>query len=542
MVRPANTSTKARPTPVRCDNRTGQRGFTRAWEALFDRSDGMNNLIFDKQLRSFCIRTFARRRAFTLAELIVSMGILLLMLTLAGQVMSLTVQATGQAKALTDVNRALRIFEQALREDLRFVQPGNSVMVIQGNPINAYWTQTGKEADADGNPANGYPHVRDPERECGGCSGNMARPRADILTFFTVRRSRNYVTYEYDGVLGQAVTSGVQQVVYGHANLIEYPTDGTDFDAESETVAEFPSDPAVYWPVPAEQWHLARREVHLLDLNTPPPDSTPKWCDAARGNCVPDDGFPDNDVLGNPAFLLGETDVMTGFDYHWWVIEALTPDEYPVVGGWPYYWPPVLGWVRPGFPPPFARSFLDPTPPPRFADRLGHYFLPNCASFKVEWALDPDSPLVDGRLDNEKEMYWFDPGADDPLEDMERLTGDPAYQYLDDLLGLKLGGDVLVPPGGIVPPGGDGQYSLRDRFGGRQLHPDWHDHDFGDGTRPNLAVFAATRREAAPPGSYGDLIPEDVFPAALRITVDLFDDDRRLERPVRHVIVVPVGG
>ena len=77
-----------------------------------------------------------RAAAFSLAELIVSMGILMLMLTLAGQVMSLTVRATGQANAVTEVNQALRIFERTIREDFKHVKAGESLILIEGNPIS----------------------------------------------------------------------------------------------------------------------------------------------------------------------------------------------------------------------------------------------------------------------------------------------------------------------------------------------------------------------------------------------------------------------
>ena len=39
-----------------------------------------------------------------------------------------------------------------------------------------------------------------------------------------------------------------------------------------------------------------------------------------------------------------------------------------------------------------------------------------------------------------------------------------------------------------------------------------------------------------PPGE-----PDPFFPKALRITVDLYDDAGRLDRPIRHTMVVPVG-
>src|SRR5438046_2828059 len=103
----------------------------------------------------------ANRAAFSLAELIISIAILLLMLSLAGQVFNLTVHSTGQATALTRVNQDFRVLEQTLREDLRHVQPGQSVMVIQGNPVNAYWTRNGKEVDKHSDPSKGYPHPGD---------------------------------------------------------------------------------------------------------------------------------------------------------------------------------------------------------------------------------------------------------------------------------------------------------------------------------------------------------------------------------------------
>ena len=146
----------------------------------------MRKCFFDKQLRLVCIRT-THRRAFSLAELIVAVGVLVLMLALAGQVMSLTVKSTGQARAITEVNQQLRIFERILRKDLRGVQRGDSVMLIQGNPINAYWTDEGRQADDDGDPSTGYPHDIDREREDPQNPGNLQLPRADVLMFFTSR-------------------------------------------------------------------------------------------------------------------------------------------------------------------------------------------------------------------------------------------------------------------------------------------------------------------------------------------------------------------
>ena len=94
----------------------------------------MNKVPESRKLR-FRYTIPSGRRAFSLAELVVSIGILVFMLLLAGQVYNFTIRSTGQATALTQVNQRLRTFEQILREDLRNVQPDRSMILIQGNPV-----------------------------------------------------------------------------------------------------------------------------------------------------------------------------------------------------------------------------------------------------------------------------------------------------------------------------------------------------------------------------------------------------------------------
>ncbi len=174
-----------------------------------------------KNLWSKCSRP-RRRRAFSLAELVVSIGILVLMFALAGQVFSLSIQSTGQATALTELSRLLRAFEQTLREDLAQVEPGRSVMLIQGNPVNAYWTQQGKDGDANDDPSDGYGHLSDPSRETDDVDESGIRipqkPRADMLMLFTARRSSSFAHAQSH----PGLSSNLQQVVYGHAEPGEY--------------------------------------------------------------------------------------------------------------------------------------------------------------------------------------------------------------------------------------------------------------------------------------------------------------------------------
>jgi hypothetical protein len=235
-------------------------------------------------------------------------------------------------------------------------------------------------------------------------------------------------------------------------------------------------------------------------------------------------------------------------------------------GLWPWYWPKIFDQVGPTqWSEPFARSQLDTNPSPRLAKRLGHYFLPDCSSFKVEWGLDPRSDFVGGRLDDESVLLWFDPGAREfpqnpgeaprsvPMKDLY-LVHDEAEAQCDDcprtnrlrqLLNAPLGGHR--PPGPCDPNTSE-RYSLASRFA-LEPGPDglcskastWHRHPYGDGMpdidiRPNLVVFANR------PAPLSDVVPDDVFPAALRITVELFDKARRLDKPTRHVKVIPVGG
>jgi len=489
----------------------------------------MRKSIFDHRLR----HCGSARPAFSLAELVVSVGVLVLLVSLSGQVLSLTSRTSGQAKALTEVNQRLRAFEQTIREDLRNVDRGSSLILIQGNPINAYWTRKGREADSNANPADGYPHPKDPERDDPSGSGQLASPRADMLMIFTAREATSYIHPN--------VTANLQQVVYGHAELGQYvsPPAGGPYDFVPDTIP-FPANPAVPYSAAAEGWHLARRSVLLLP--TPSPVGlTPPWASTLDQGVDPG-ADPEQSVLN------GSVDVVGNFKY---VDQVLRFDDMGLgtTGGFPWYWPRLFDTVSGRGPKPFARSKLDETPPPSLAKRLGHYFLPNCASFKVEWAIDPQSSLVGGRLTGEKQVYWIDQGAKvDPgaawFETGPLASLGAAWAEADasDPNGARtLALDTLL----MFPLGGQGaqEYTLQDRFSMDQW-PEWHrDHPFASSpARPNLAVFTATRGTPSTSTGPGEIVRDDVFPAALKITLDLFDDGHRLERPVRHVIVAAVGG
>ncbi len=500
----------------------------------------MRKVLTDNRLRVSCSLR-SGRRAFSLAELVVSMALLVLMMSLAGQVFNFTVQSTGQATALTRLSQRLRAFEERLREDLRHVQPGNSVLLIQGNPVNAHWTQDDREADDDNDarPSDDwYPHPADPDREDE--NGNLLSPRADILMFYTTSKGASYID--------PRVSSNLHQVVYGHAEMGEYVPDATiagQYVFESTTgndpyfpeVAvggtEYPS-PDAPASIQAEWWHLARRDTLLLPTPAAAADIGIDFSQMVG-------------TLGLPSVLRGGIDTVGNFPFE---DQVLFPD-YAAFGNATWHLPQVLSLaiLSQPFDPPYVRSELDPTPPPLYADRLGHYSLPHCASFKVEWSLNPKSEFVAGRLDGVKEILWFDPGdagnPPDPLRSLaeayERETDADVKADLDLLLMDKsFDGSIDFDNGFPI------EYSLTDRFRGpgfTNANPDsaWEQLAAGR-VRPNLVVFTAARLGPRDDSGMYTRVPDAVFPGALRITVDIFDEERRLERPLRHVMVIPIGG
>ncbi|MBI1825144.1 MAG: hypothetical protein HY287_12315 [Planctomycetes bacterium] len=514
-----------------------------------------------------------RLRAFSLAELIISIAILLLMLSLAGQVFNLTVKSTGQATALTRVDQDFRVLEQTLREDLRHVQPGQSVMVIQGNPVNAYWSRNGKEADDDptvlnGGPANGYPHNPDPERDHLDPQGNHIPipPRADMLMFFTARPGSSHVN--------PTVSSNAQQIVYGHAEIGDFSTAAgpasptpscensytfnpppTSLKAVPTALAgtvDYPS-PTTVSAIPAEQWHLARRAVLLQAGDRPIANPVTKYgLDYSAATTAIDD----------PLILHGSADTLWNFDFVREVLQSQKSSAYAA----PLSVPAIFRKGITSHVPYNDRSQLSLAPPALCADHLGSYFLPNCASFKVEWSLNPRSEFVAGQLDGIGETLWFDPGdvgdAVKPARPLRSLTtkidqikADPTKpdpQCKSDKC-VKLSSllcNQVFHADGACP------YSLADRFDPSvakdyckpahtksiwpQLSP--------DKDRPNLALFNASHPFCTCDGVTTDWatsseanVPDDIFPGALRITVDLYDPERRLDKPIRHVMVIPIG-
>jgi prepilin-type N-terminal cleavage/methylation domain-containing protein len=501
-------------------------------------------------------RCATSRRAFTLVELSVSVGILALMLALAAVVFKWTLDSTGQAKVLIDINERLRTFEATLREDLRGIDPRASLMLIQTSPVNAYWTRADREVDDDGNPLNGGPHPGDPQREFvdsdinptnnpyGLPSGALWPPRADILMLFTSRPQVSYVD--------PTVRAYAEQVVYGHVDIGELNAAGAltvppaNYFYDKTTPNPDPTLPPVPMagqvfdaahtrthPIPAHDWILARRNVLISDTLQVPPPPPPSPALSTWTNDLAATGLGLTEVVDG-VFDLVDRYVGTGtppvtFSYPGTLVNlapSLTPGKSPLLYALPPLNPLTTGVVIPYSW--YTRSRLDATPPAAQAKRLGAYMLPNCASFKVEWtcigrpgpATIPLDQMLWFDMQNPKGPFWdIDFGPPGPANP-ERLQTQPQYAGQ---AGLPASLDSLYT-------------ALEARFVDEANAYPLASPDISYSTPIWYANDPYPERMGSLAGG-----PDPYFPTALRITIDVYDANNRLSRPVRHVMVLPVG-
>ncbi|MCG3129998.1 MAG: hypothetical protein FLDDKLPJ_00745 [Phycisphaerae bacterium] len=479
-----------------------------------------------------------RRGAFTLAELVVAVAILALMMLLAGQVFTITVKSTGQATALTNVNQRLRLLEETLREDLRYVTPENSILFVQGRPVRAYWTKDGMEGDAPpdgglGDPTDGYPHFPDPERE--DASGNLVAPRADLLAFFTSRLGTSAV---YNGAASHS-----QFVVYGHANAGKYSKDVNAPNgyalAWDDTLDQFPrlDDPdELVASRAAADWMLSRRSLLMLPSSSAPvgadnqPD--PRW---RPGPSLVDE-VPE--TSGDYPILKGLADIVYNYDYTAQVLRDAVPPPYSrsMMGNPPpgamFYDDQLFPWMNTPYQ---GRSIGDAALPSALAEAggLSAYFLPRCASFKVEWTFED----AGGVLKSGDHVVWFDTWMRDSSDDAQKVslfrTLEQEEEYYRARRDANRANAFRELHDSLWSSCDDGTSIARPRF-----DPGYFG---GDVAYAGIGWFPRTLPLDCNGNVLGAATPDPFFPTALRITVDVVDDLNRLDKPIRHVMVIPVG-
>jgi len=282
----------------------------------------------------------------------VAVAVLIAVLLIVATVFSISGRATSLAAANADVYRHLRMISEQIRQDLAGVDPANSCLAIYARKVLAYRNpQDRASLRALSDPRDAY--------------------RADILMFFTNRRAQPYAWQPSDPS-NPKLFGGPVQVVYGHADIGQVDADG-NWSAirrvdRDDSVAPGLSD------LTSLEWHLARRCVIL----------TTAALDGVVSSGVPTD--PDILDATSDVLLFDYASEMAGLPYQ---PGDLIPDDWYYDG---------VG----------TRTLLDPDPPAQEARRLAYYFLPACASFKVEYTYDcpeMDNPAGEG-------IEWRDPLID----------------------------------------------------------------------------------------------------------------------------------
>ena len=190
---------------------------------------------------SVTARTTGRRRAlrsFTLIEMLVSLGVLAVALTVVGVVFDVTVKTVSQAAAISELHAVLRQFLIQLDADLSAIEPSQSVLIISGRTQRAARDADDLAAGASwrvltGNPNDPRLGGYDPRLNNGlDPGGQYSNPRTDILSFITSRPmvSKAPATSDPNDPYLLGAKGSPVQVVYGHAALAEVDASGTWFD------------------------------------------------------------------------------------------------------------------------------------------------------------------------------------------------------------------------------------------------------------------------------------------------------------------------
>ncbi|MEW6250780.1 MAG: prepilin-type N-terminal cleavage/methylation domain-containing protein [Planctomycetota bacterium] len=226
-----------------------------------------------------------REAGFTLIEMLVSLAVLTVALSVVGVVFAVTTKTASQAAAYSEVHNWVRQWEQQIKEDLRYVDPSRSVLVVIGRIVEASLTEADRQAGryhrvwvGDPDPAR--------ERSYDPYSPNYdafaySPPRADMIMFITNRPLASQAppsapnnAYAYGAAGG--IKFGSAAVTYGHAALGDPVWNGSRFVFPNDSpmanfVRHIDQERIGRSVVPANQWHLSRVQRIMI----PPPPTDP---------------------------------------------------------------------------------------------------------------------------------------------------------------------------------------------------------------------------------------------------------------------------
>ena len=483
-------------------------------------------------------RTAGSLVGFTLVEMLVSLAVLGVALTVVGVVFTISVDTTRQAAAYSDVQNWVRQFMRQIEEDLEYCEPSNSVLVIAGRTQAAALTQDDLDAGKfyrvlTGNPANaaGY----DPEYSAVVDAGkNYSDPRADILMFFSARPTVSQAPPPNPDRLsdpfGYACANGVKfapiQVVYGHAALDDAVRSGSGFAFANnprhiQQTVDGSNQPDKLSRIPAGRWHLSRRATIIspwpnVGLSPSPPADMqfPQGAFPGLQRCEPYQ-FLGATMAGDAVYfdlplflerLSPASFYLPSNPDHW-----LRPYGFDDADGWHGYalssvYSLLYGWDATSRQSRHVATVVE-DPAADLANNLGVHMLPGCAWFEVEFLM-PEDPR--------NGLEYVDPTptvSDDWAErgDMPRWTQIPlgeTYAFAPDTAanrnlvsgqvdaaGRALSGSRLADFAGLVPTSPGDQY---DNVSNRRVR---------------------------------------MWPYAIRITVRVFDPRGRLPEPIVRSIV-----
>lgn len=256
-----------------------------------------------------------RRRGFTLVELLVSIAVLSVALSVVGVVFSVTSRTTAEAQGLVELQNWMQQFVDELKADLRSADPTLGPLVIVGDTVPAaltpelldaqifYREPVGDTAVALSDPTSfsgaQQPvfNAVDPDDVLDATTAppGYSDPRADVLMFFSRRANASTAPPLSPSAGGtEPLTERLRtgdpfvpsQVIYGHASIVRVPEtldltnpanrvgiiDELLDDANTTHIRELVNDLS---PLPASQWQLVRRNVILQDRESDPDLSLP---------------------------------------------------------------------------------------------------------------------------------------------------------------------------------------------------------------------------------------------------------------------------
>jgi type II secretory pathway pseudopilin PulG len=477
--------------------------------------------------------------AFTLTEMLVALAVMVLVMAMVTTVFSVTTKTAATSAAIADVEAIVRTFADQLEQDLRYCVPSRSVLVIHGRTQAAALTDAQRQAGQYYRVMTGDPGLvpagYDPRFDTDGPGGSVARdqysdPRADILMFFTDRAMASKapaISPLANDIFQDRLYRGARvapiQVVYGHAALDKAVQTGGGWQFANDLTHIETSPATDISPLPANRWHLARRQVLLEEP-------------AASSGYVILPQFTDSDF--DRVLRCYSTDDRYAADAVQFSLPRYLREFAPFVNPSgqlmgqarrsPYLFPDLIGdtFSSPGHIPWLGTDaqWVDRVlyaygderyhhvatviehPPGALADNLGLHLAPGCVWFQVE-LLIPEDPRN---------------GLEDPLSDQRRDT--PRWVEVD-------AGQTYV----FVPDTEENRHLIEAQA---LQAPTNVDSLTGD----RVSTFKKLVPDSVDLPPYQGLDTIDnrrirMWPYAIRVTVRVIDQRGRLEEPIVRSVV-----